>query len=52
MKEYLIKKSINPEQLLKYHLTKQNVPVNRIDLKHQIVPKVSLKQKHKNYFLN
>lgn len=49
MKEYLLKKSINPEPLLKHHLKKQNVPVHRIDLKHQIFPKVPLKEKHKRY---
>tara|TARA_R110001592_G_C12907199_1_gene727246 strand:- start:65 stop:715 length:651 start_codon:yes stop_codon:yes gene_type:complete len=49
MKEYLIKKPINPEPLLKYHCDVQNIPVHRMHLKCRIYPKGSIKQKAENY---
>ena len=48
MKNYLKKKPINPEPLLKYHLLQQKVPVKRIIFKHNIFPKVPHKMKIKN----
>ena len=42
-------KSMNPEPLLKRHLKQQKVNVVRINLKHQIYPKVSQKEKLKKY---
>ena len=47
MPEYLKTRTISPEILLKYHLIKQNISVNRIDFEHKINPKVSLKNKYK-----
>ena len=48
MKEYLKKKPVNPEPLLKYHIQQKNLPVKRISLKHNIYPKVPLKRKVAN----
>ena len=48
MKEYLKKKPVNPEPLLKYHIQQKNLPVNRISLKHYIYPKVPQKRKAAN----
>ena len=44
------KKSMNPEPLLKRHLKQTKVNVKRIEFKHQIHPKISQKQKVKNYY--
>ena len=48
MKEYLKKKPVNPEPLLKYHIQQKNLPVHRISLKHYIYPKVPQKRKAAN----
>lgn len=48
MKEYLKKKPVNPEPLLKYHIQQKNLPVQRISLKHYIYPKVPQKRKAAN----
>jgi hypothetical protein len=45
MVDYLKKKPVNPEPLLKYHIQQKNLPVNRISLKHNIYPKVPQKRK-------
>ena len=52
MKEYLKTKPIDPEPLLKYHLTIKEIPVKRINLNHKIFPKVSQKNKIKNSAFN
>ena len=52
MKEYLKKKPVNPEPLLKYHIQQKNLPVKRISLKHNIYPKVPLKRKVANALSN
>ena len=51
LKKYVVddKRTIEPETLVKYHLGSKykNIPVKRITLKHDIFPKVNLKNKQK-----